>query len=46
MILMQKNGAFMHAYNPKEVERLKAKGWELAPVAPPPKKTRKKRVKK
>jgi len=43
MILMQKNGAFMHAYNPKEVERLKAKGWAVVEA---PKKTRKKRVKK
>jgi len=46
MILMQKNGAFMNCYNPREVAITKTKGWELAPVAPPPKKTRKKRVKK
>ena len=44
MILMTKDGAFMHCYNPNEVKRAESKGWVVykAPV----KKARKKRVKK
>lgn len=46
MILMTKNGAYMNCYNVKEVAVAKTKGWELAPIPAPVKKTRKKRVKK
>lgn len=45
MYLMTKNGAFMNAYNAKEVDRLKSKGWEIH-VPEPVKKTRKKRAAK
>ena len=45
MILMySEKGGYMNAANVKEVERLKAKGFEV--VETPVKKTRKKRVKK
>ena len=50
MILMTKNGACMHAYNPKEVIRLEGKGWtvvpEVVPEPAPVKKARKSRAKK
>ena len=39
--MFSEKGGFVDAANPKEVERLKAKGFEV--VKPPVKKTRKKR---
>jgi hypothetical protein len=29
MILMTKNGAYMHCYNPNEVKRAESKGWTI-----------------
>lgn len=45
---MTKDGAFMDAYNPKEVARLESKGWTVVPEEKPApiKKTRKTRARK
>ena len=29
MILMTKDGAYMHCYNPNEVKRAEEKGWKI-----------------
>ena len=43
MILMTKNGAYMHCYNPKQVEQAEAKGWAEAEKPTEPKPAAKKR---
>ena len=44
MILMTKNGAYMHCYNAREVKVAESKGWSVAepPKAPAKKKAAKK----